>query len=299
VCRIQIPLIFIDDTGAKGDREFMVVDEEGTFLTQRKLPRMALIQPSFQGINLLVLNAPNAPQIIVPIVKKSENSMNVRVWKDNCRAIDQGDEVSQWLCSFLNTKCRLVRFSDDDIRPLPVPLLYKYSLTSQEKYDLVRCKVKFCDGGPLMMVSEASLEDLNTRLDEQVPINRFRPNILVSGCEAFEEDRWKVVMIGTQVFTVAADCTRCKIPTVNQESGVMSPVNEPFQTLTTYRTKKKHEPCFGKYIVHETRGEIKVGDEVLIGGIGSLLWVNLPRILHGIPWLVKYFVNHKILKTVN
>jgi len=285
---IELQALTIDKTGPERDREFMIVDSEWNFVTQRKFPKLALIKPSYDSNGQLTLSAPAEKDLTVVRRNGKDNMLPVRVWADNCQGFDQGDEVAAWLTKFLQSTCRLVLIAE--VRPVPVPALSKLELSPQEKYGLVQCQVKFADGGPVMLLSEGSFENLNHKLENAVLINRFRPNIVVTGCEAFAEDKWKVVQINGVLFTVGADCTRCKVTTVDQEKGEFSSNQEPLKTLMSYRCKKgKHEPSFGRYMIPEREGPIQVGDAVHTYGLLMLLYINFHRITKFIPWILRHF----------
>lgn len=236
-----------DVRGFVHDRELMVVDGDGEFLTQRELPRMALIRPSVQDGSLRV-EAPGMPSLDVTLLR--EGSMrDVVVWRDTCRAVDQGDEIADWLSDHLRYPCRLVRMADDHIRKVdPV-----YARTERDQ-------VHFADGYPFLLISQESLDDLNSRLDEPLPMNRFRPNIVVAGGGApYLEDGWKRVRIGELIFHVAKACARCAITTTDQATTERG--KEPLATLATYR-KVERGVLFGQNLLHEANGTVRVGDRL-------------------------------------
>lgn len=237
----------INNRGIKYDRAFMVTDTSGNFLTQRKYPRMALIYPQLDEV-YLELSAQNIPDITI---KHKNNGVRkeVKIWKDDCLAIDQGDDVALWLSDFLEIECRLVQIMDDYIRP--VNSQYRINKNNQ---------VSFADGFPFLLISEESLEDLNQRMEKQIPINRFRPNIVVNGCLAYAEDNWNQIRIGSITFTVAKPCERCVIPTIDQETVLKD--KEPLFTLNRYRGNKNGKVEFGQNMIHHSSGEIKVGDKI-------------------------------------
>lgn len=238
--------------GPAHDREWMVVDEYGMFVTQRELPRMSLIQPAIDAAGLS-LTAPNMPALRVPFERVDRQSYDVVVWQSVCRADDEGDEAAHWLSAFLGVQRRLVRIGQDHDR-----------LTSTSYTDIPG-EVSFADGYPLLFISKASLADLNDRLVERgaspVPMNRFRPNVVVAGCDAYAEDSWKHVRIGDIDFDVVKPCARCVITTVDQAAGESLDPKEPLATLATYR-RGPGGALFGQNVIHRGMGAICVGDSI-------------------------------------
>ncbi len=233
----------VDNLGLGNDRHWLVVDDkENKFITQRQMPKMALIEPSIKN-GILTLNAPGMTEIEIPSYKKYTN---VKVWSDECLAYDQGIKVSQWLSTFLEQECSLVEISSCDKR-----------LSSDKK-----SRIAFPDGYPLLIISEASLEDLNSRLKEPLPMDRFRPNIVISDCKPYEEDTFGKIQINNVIFEGQTQCERCTVTTVDQSKGERSG-KEPLATLNTYR-KVANGVVFGRNFSHLNQGEIHVGDEVKV-----------------------------------
>jgi uncharacterized protein len=246
---ISLQLAELGRRGIVHDREFMVVDPDGQFLSQRELPRMALIHPT-RLANTLELTAPGMPaEILSPRVDGA--GIQVTVWRDRVAAIDQGRVVAEWLSTFLETPCRLVRQADESVR-LVDPA---FARTPTDE-------VSFADGYPVLLISEESLADLNTRLEIALPMNRFRPNVVVRGARTpYAEDRWAQVSIGEVSFSLVKACARCAITTTNQltaQRGV-----EPLAALAKYR-RVERGVLFGQNLIHHTRGTIQVGDAVCI-----------------------------------
>jgi uncharacterized protein len=233
-------------TGLLHDRRWMLVDETGEFMSQRAHPRMALISIRFSAEHL-ILGAPDIPDLEIPLYPQAGDSIEVRVWGDVSRGALVGEEADRWFAAFLNFPCRLVRKLADDVRP--VDSLYA------EHGD----QVGFADGFAFLLISEASLEDLNTRLEDPLPMNRFRPNFVVRGCGPYAEDGWSRLRIGSVPFRVAEPCPRCAITTVDQETGVRG--KEPLRTLATYR-KFDGEVFFGRNLIQDSLGTVSVGDPV-------------------------------------
>ncbi len=249
----------IDDRGIAGDRRFMVVDPEGRFLTQRTLPRMALIGTRLEATEL-TLAAPGHGQIRVPRDgQPGARLIHVSVWRsEGLAAEDCGDEAAGWLSDFLRTRCRLVRAGtafERSVRRAPTGLEGR--------------QVGFADAFPGLLVTEASLNDLNDRLaergEEPVPMNRFRPNLVIAGAAPYAEDAWKRVLIGTVIFRSTGPCARCGIITTDQATAARS--TEPLRTLAEYRRDpaKPEDVNFGQNVIPETtQGLIKVGNPVAV-----------------------------------
>jgi uncharacterized protein YcbX len=233
-------------TGLRHDRRWMLVDETGEFMSQRAHPRMALISTRFAPGDLIV-SAPGMPDLEIPLQPDDENLIDVRVFGDtNSGALVDG-EADRWFGEFLEFPCRLVHKPDD------APRLVDSSFA--ESGD----QVGFADGFAFLLISEASLEDLNSRLEEPLPMNRFRPNFVVTGCSPYAEDGWSRLRIGGVPFRVAEPCPRCAITTVDQRTGDRG--KEPLRTLATYR-KSDGEVFFGRNLIHDALGAVRVGDPV-------------------------------------
>jgi len=237
----------IDPTGPRHDRQWMLVTPQGRFLTQRELPRLALIEPKVHGTGLR-LSAPGMPELETG--PATDRSLEVQVWNDRCPARLMADPVHRWLGEFLDLDCRLVYLPEEAARQVDLA------------YARPGDKTAFSDGFPELLISEASLDDLNRRLPRPLPMVRFRPNLVVSGCEPYAEDHWKRIRIGELEFRVVKPCSRCVIPTVNPETGEREG-NEPLKTLMTYR-KQGNKVFFGQNLLHDTTGELRLGMDVQV-----------------------------------
>jgi uncharacterized protein len=216
------------ETGLEFDRAWMVVDAHGRFLTQRELPRMALVVPTLKHTEL-VLRAPGMLALHLAL-DAVEAPTRVTVWKDEVAAYDMGDLAAQWFSDFLGRKCRLVRFDPEQKR-----------LSNKQWTGDLDAENAFSDGYPVLVTSEASLADLNERLAKRgaapVEMNRFRPNIVLSGLDAFGEDHLDEIRFDTPegqvVLKLVKPCSRCTIPSVDPSTGEQG--HEPSDTLATYR----------------------------------------------------------------
>ncbi len=235
-----------DARGIVGDRQMMIVDAGGDFVSQRDLPRLALIEPTIHG-ETMTLRAPGMEPIsFVP--SNEGRRVKARVWNDVCDAIDQGNAIAEWLQDFLSAPVRLVRMADDFERHVDP----RYARRPSDQ-------TGFADGYPFLLISQASLDDLNVRLSSPIAMNRFRPNIVVSGCDAFAEDDWREFRIGNITFSAVKPCARCNVPAIDQDTAVAG--REPIRTLATYRTFGQ-KVLFGQNLVADRTGVLRVGDEV-------------------------------------
>jgi uncharacterized protein len=214
--------------GGVGDREWIVVDHELEFLSQRELPRMALIETRLSGEGLL-LSAPAMQPLEVPLASDGEQ-FRIRVWDDEIDAVTQGALADRWLSDFLGRGVRLMRFG---------PLAKRIS---KRKYTgATEAPFKFADAFAFLITSEASLADLNRRLrakgEAVVDMDRFRPNIVLDGVEAFDEDYAAELRVGSAVLEVVKPCVRCTVPSVDPVRGEQG--FEPGDTLSVYRKNKQ------------------------------------------------------------
>ncbi len=235
----------VEAFGLKNDRRWMVVDENNMMLTQRKISKLCLIQPEITETGL-VLKISGMDKLFVEI-PLSNKKVSVKVWSDECQAYDAGDEAATWLSHALSIECRLVYFPDDEFRQVDL------------SYASEGDKTAFSDGFPLLLISQESLDDLNSRSTSPVAMTRFRPNIVVKGCEPFAEDTWKKIRIGNNIFRIVKPCSRCVIPSINIETAERE--EEPLKTLISYR-KRDNKIFFGQNVIADSGGAIKVGMSV-------------------------------------
>ena len=248
--RIQIPVTRVNLSGLNHDRRWMVTDLDGKFLTQRQLPRMCLIKPELGPDAGLVLNAPGKKEINVQIPSPDTTPRPVQVWGDTCNALDCGDSAAKWLAEFLETECRLVYFPGNEVRQV------------DQQYANPGDHTAFADGFPILMTTLSSLDDLNSRLDQPVAMRRFRPNMVIGGrTNPFEEDDWKRIRIGEVTFRIVKPCSRCIIPNIDPDTGIIG--KEPAKTLAEYR-KWNNKVHFGQNVIADNEGLIEIGMPVEI-----------------------------------
>jgi len=241
------------------DREWMVVGVQGNFLTQREHPRLALIVPRIKG-DMLELRAPGMLRLEIPLDLSDPDeapTLNVRVWDDTVNAYDCDETTAASFTNAVGVACRLVRFHPHAKR-----------LANKKWTGDVEVPTMFSDGYPMLVISEASLEDLNQKLTAQgrdaLPMNRFRPNLVVNGIEAYEEDYVDTFKLGGATLKPVKPCPRCPIPSVDQATGIVGP--SPLDILQTYRANPKVDGGinFGmNAILLEGEGQVlRVGQEV-------------------------------------
>ena len=254
----------LDALGLVGDRRFLVVDETGRFLTQRTLPRMALVATALDATHL-TLSTSSSHSIRVALApdpaspepaERCAPLRTVSIWKsEGLQAEDCGDAAAGFLSAFLAARCRLVRIGPAFRRPI-----LKSAARPGDNFH-------FGDGAPVLVISEASLADLNDRIvahgEEAIPMNRFRPNLVVTRCGAFAEDNWPRLRLGSALFRAAGHSARCIVTTTDQLTGARG--KEPLHTLATYRrdTIDPTNVNFGQNLINETKsGTVRLGDTV-------------------------------------
>jgi hypothetical protein len=235
--------------GLAGDRRFMLIDDSDAMLTQRQEPRLTQLRPSYVD-GQLVVSTPGRPDLRV--TPAPGELVDTAVWDTPVRATLVGEAADRWLSEALDRKIRLVYLDDPTRRPV-----------SRSDED----RVSFADGYPLLLTNSASLDMLNDWIAEggsdegPLPMNRFRPSVVVSGAPAWAEDGWvgRRIRIGAVTFRAPKPCARCVVPTTDQETGVRG--KEPSRTLARYRNVDQ-ELLFGLNLIPDGTGELRVGDEV-------------------------------------
>lgn len=248
----------LDGLSANGvhDREWMVVTREGLFLTQREYPRMATVTPRIEH-DALVVDAPGLSPIRLPLAHDAgAPAIEVLIWDDHVLAADCGEHAATWFSDAIGAPCRLVRFRPEVHRPTST----KWTGTGGPP-----AATRFSDGYPILLIGQSSLDDLNTRLEsagrEQLPMNRFRPNMVVAGIDAFEEDFVAAFTDGEVSLRPVKPCARCPIPSVDQATGIPGP--DPLDILQTYRANARMD------------GAVTLGMNVVVqDGVGHTLRIG-------------------------
>ena len=239
--------------GLEHDRRWMVVDANGDFLSQREHPRMATVWTAIDA-GVLELAAPDFGSVEVPLSPPERSALRVRVWNSVCEAVPAGAAADAWLTEYLAMRCRLVYMPESTRR------LSKPEHAGEDRL------VGFADGYAYLVTGEASLADLNARLIARrhpaLPMNRFRPNLVIAGAAPYAEDTFGEIRIGTAALGAAKPCGRCQVTTTAQASGeVRGP--EPLATLATYRESGEFGVMFGMNYITLREGTVRVGDEIV------------------------------------
>lgn len=245
---VELESVRVDRRGIAFDRQWMVVDERGVFVTQRQIPAMAQITPQFVG-ETLMLTAPRMRPLILMLYGARGERLEVKVWNSDCAGIDQGEGPARWFTEYLSKtkpgKYRLLRFDEE----------YKRCAKTGE------AELAFGDGYPFLVTSAPSLSDLNSRLGERITMDRFRPNIIIACEVAYLEDQIALMQIRDVVFQGMSQCARCNIINTNQETAEVD--DEPFRVLRSFRNTEKG-PVFGRNFNHLKTGIIRQFDKVRI-----------------------------------
>jgi uncharacterized protein YcbX len=210
------------------DREWMLVTSDGQFLTQREFPRMATIVPRVES-DALAVTAPGMPPLRLPLATQaSKNTLRVHIWDDLVDALDCGDEAAAWFGGVLGARCRLVRFKPNASRP-----------TSEKWTGGAPSSARFADAYPLLLIGQSALDDINAHLRaaarDALPMDRFRPNLVIEGTDPFEEDYTESLRAGEVLIKPVKPCARCPIPAIDQATGIPGP--DPLEILQSWRAK--------------------------------------------------------------
>ena len=240
-------------TGLLYDRKWMLIDTDRQFLSQRKLPKMALIKTALTDTNL-ILSASGMESLLIPLFQAEGEIINSTVWHYQCDTRSVSLEADQWLSHFLKIECRLVYQPDEMIRQVDPDYAYPTD------------NVAFSDGFPFLIISEGSLVSLNQEMQLNLSMSRFRPNLVISGCNCYAEDSWREISIGGIDFRLPKPCSRCSVPAIDPETAVMG--KEPLTTLSRIR-KWDNKIYFGQNALHNQSGFLTVGDAVQVKVIGA------------------------------
>ena len=248
---ISVSSATVTDRGFEHDRRWMLVDPQNRFLTLREFPQMARLQPSISedGLTVSALDQP-VEDVSIPF-NASEGQEEVTIWNAICKALRVAPPIDDWFSKRLDTPCHLVFMPDTTMRPVDTTSGY----APEGKF------TSFADAYPFLMLGEASLDDLNSRLPVPVSMLRFRPNIVFSGGAPYQEDEIEAFNINQVHFTGLENCARCQIPNVDPDTGVPDSQKQPLRTLAQYRTQDK-KINFGRNVVHTGTGTVRVGDEI-------------------------------------
>jgi uncharacterized protein YcbX/ferredoxin len=248
---ISLSNSWVDDFGLSFDRRFVLTDPSGLFITARTEPTLCLIKVNLseQG---LILTAPDMPALHISYHMLSKVYKDISVWDDGIKAQYGHKNYDLWFSQYLNKPCQLLYFGEQSQR---------YVRNSHKQ-------VAFADGYPLLLLSQASLDDLNRKmslqLNQSVSMSQFRPNLVVDHCDAFAEDTWQHIRIGEVEFEISKPCSRCIFTTVDPKNAEKHPQQEPLTTLKNYRQVASGDVMFGQNLIALNQGSIKQGDEIVI-----------------------------------
>lgn len=245
---IRLQTAKLEERGLQFDRRWMLVDEEGMFLSQRAFSKMALLQVELFSDRMEVFERYRSEnRLSIPFQSTSDVLIDVTIWEDTVKGQVVVKEINDWFSASLGMDCRLVLMPESTKRKL------------KPKYAVHGESVSFADGMPYLIIGQSSLDDLNAKLQEPVPMDRFRPNLVFNGGIPFMEDSWGKVKIGEAVFKVTKPCARCVMTTVDQQTGEKG--KEPLRTLATYRTFQ-NQVMFGQNMLLLEGNHIQIGDEL-------------------------------------
>ncbi len=249
--RIPVMEHEVNITGFKGDRMFVVMNQEKQVLTGREYPRLLGVNALLDN-NAIRLTAPEKEELIVHFSEKDRRVEGIGLFKNVVSGYALGEEASGWMSELLGIKCELVAMKE-----LHRPMLLRHGAKDGDV-------VSYADASPVHLLSEASVEDLNTRLAKPVNIHHFRPNMVVKDCLPYAEDQWKRVVIGECEFEVHLHCKRCVFSTIDPESQEKDINGEPLRTLSQYRKQENGAVVFGVYLIPRKMGKVSVGDMVVV-----------------------------------
>ena len=244
---LEEDILTLDAIGPVADRRWMIVREDGTFLTQRQHPQMTQLRPEFRGEECWLRIGEESLVLGTPV---DGNKRTVRVWRSTLEATDLGEQAATLCSDFLGEKVRMVWMDDACVRRM-----------NPERAPQDR-RVSFADGYPLLLTTVDSLAALNASLETVVSMSRFRPNLVLEGVEAWQEHRWKRIQVGDVEFSLVKPCTRCTIVTIDQQTGQKNS-NQPLRQLTQDE-RFERQAVFGENALHSAPGVLRVGDEVKI-----------------------------------
>lgn len=253
---IELASAQVTDRGLLYDRRWMLVDHNNRFLSQRELPQMALIRVSIQPNGLLVTHLVSQDNILIPFEPQTSQMGEFTIWDDTCTGQYVSAGADEWFSAILNTACRLVYMPNESYREVDTKYVPQGRITS------------FSDAYPFLLLGQSSLDDLNSRLAIQLPINRFRPNIVFTGGQPYQEDTMAHFKIGSIDFNGSKLCARCNVPTIDQDTALAA--KEPTRTLAQYR-KRNNNVYLGQNLVHTGTGCINVGDIIEVLEVKEML----------------------------
>jgi uncharacterized protein YcbX len=240
----------MEDTGLQYDRKWMLIDAEGTFITQRKHFELAMLQVSINVDQLTVTHKKDLSRnVSFSLDENTGVNIPVSIWDDQSRGLEVSTRVNEWFSDFMQMNVRLVQMPSNERRLV------------DQRYADENEIVSFADGYPCLIISEASLNGLNEKLAEPVHMDRFRPNFVFTGGEPHIEDKFGSFYLGDTLFSAVKPCARCVLTTIDQQTGIKG--HEPLKTLASYRMEGK-KVLFGQNLIHKGNGTIRLGDQIQV-----------------------------------
>lgn len=248
---IEVTQAHLTDRGLQYDRRWMLVDNNNHFLTQREYPVMCLLQTAIEGNKLLIYHKDNPDDKVYVLLQPipTNTTIQVQVWEDECTAQFVSDEADEWFSNKLSMPCRMVFMPENVKRKV------------DHRYAIDEDITSFSDGYPLLMIGQASLDDLNRRLEELLPMDRFRPSIVFAGGQPYDEDTMSHIRINEIDLYGVKLCARCVVTTINQTNSIKA--KEPLRTLADYRMKN-NKIHFGQNVLLQQTGYLKTGDVIKV-----------------------------------
>ena len=240
------------ERGFENDRRWMLIDENNQFITQRKHHKMALLKATIEQGHIIVSAAQlGLSSLSIAMEAPDTTPIDVTIWNDTTQAVSISEEADKWFSDALEMRCRLVKMAPVAQRQIKKKWAYKDE------------SVSFADEYPYLFLGQSSLDDLNSRLSAPVPMDRFRPNVVFTGGQPYEEDHWAGQFeVGNAQFKGLKPCKRCVLTTIDQETGTQG--KEPLQTLASYRKGNDGGVIFGQHVIAINNAQVKVGDTIKI-----------------------------------
>ena len=246
---ISVKSAVLTDRGFEYDRRFMLIDSQNRFVTQREFPELAFFKTAILGDQLIITDKRDGSSVAVPLIAVEGEQIGVQIWDDHCQAMLLDNTIADWFSARLSQPVQLVYMPDESHRRVDPAYAGNGELTS------------FSDGYPVLIIGEESLKGLNARLENPIPMDRFRPNIVFSGGYPHVEDTFNTFRAGDVQLHAVKPCARCVLTTTDQETGQRTA--EPLQTLSKYRSQH-NKIYFGQNLLASNTGEVRLGDHLIV-----------------------------------
>ena len=246
---ISVKSAVLTDRGFEYDRRFMLIDSQNRFVTQREFPELAFFKTAILGDQLSMTDKRDGSSVAVPLIAVEGEQIGVQIWDDHCQAMLLDNTIADWFSARLSQAVQLVYMPDESHRRVDPAYAGNGELTS------------FSDGYPVLMIGEESLKGLNARLENPIPMDRFRPNIVFSGGYPHVEDTFNTFRAGDVQLHAVKPCARCVLTTTDQETGQRTA--EPLKTLSKYRSQH-NKIYFGQNLLASNTGEVRLGDHLIV-----------------------------------